>query len=147
MTLWAIEDVVPHRGSMLLVDRLLHADDDCARVEIALRPDSMFMQEGAVPCYIGLEYMAQAVAAWAGVRARVRNGPPPSGYLLGTRRYDASVPSYPAGAVLQAEARVELIHDNGMAVFNCTVQQGENVWARAQIMVYQAKHGELPPSG
>lgn len=146
MTLWPIEDVVPHRGSMLLVDRLLHADAKGARVQVTLRPDSMFLRDGAVPCYIGLEYMAQAVAAWAGARARERGAPPPGGYLLGTRCYEASVSSYPVGTVLQAEAHLELLHDNGMAVFKCTVQQGDAVWARAQIMVYQAQDGKPPPA-
>ena len=141
---WDIQDVVPHRGSMLLVDRLLHADADSATVEVVLRPDSMFMHQGQVPCYVGLEYMAQAVAAWGGAQARAGGNLPSVGYLLGTRRYDASVWSYPVGAVLQAQARMETVHQNGMAVFNCTLSLAGTPCAQAQLLVYQPGHGTGP---
>ena len=38
--------------------------------------------------WVGLEYMAQAIGAYAGYTARLRGEPVRIGYLLGTRRYE-----------------------------------------------------------
>ena len=80
----AIEQVVPHRGRMLFVDELLESDVDAVVVSAEVRPDNLFADERGVPAWVGIEYMAQAIAAWAGCRALARGEPARIGFLLPT---------------------------------------------------------------
>jgi len=90
-----------------------------------------------VPAWIGIEYMAQAIAAWAGCRALARGEPARIGLLLGTRRYHGSVGHFAIGAQLRIEARRELFGDNGMGMFSCRILEGESELARAQVSVFE----------
>jgi predicted hotdog family 3-hydroxylacyl-ACP dehydratase len=74
------------------------------RVEIG--PDSLFVQaDGGVPAWVGLEYMAQCVAAHGGLLARARGEPVKVGFLIGCRRLEFLTPGYRVGQSLIAVAR------------------------------------------
>lgn len=133
----AIESVVPHRGRMLLVHRLLARDDDSVVVGADIRADNLFADTQGVPAWIGIEYMAQAIAAWAGCRALARNEPVRIGFLLGARRYDGDPRHFAIGMTLRIEAHRELFGDNGMGMFACRILEGETELARAQVAVFE----------
>lgn len=123
-----IEDLVPHRASMLLVDRLLAEDAESVRVEAFVRREGVFVTETGLPAWVGIELMAQAVAVWAGLRRREKRESIQLGFLLGTRRYDCQLPVFPVGARLEIEARQELVSENGLAVFACAIfHEGKSV--------------------
>lgn len=132
-----ISALVPHRGPMLLVDRLLEDDAERIRVEAVIKPDQLFLTPEGMPAWVGLELMAQTVASWAGLRSLERNEPVRLGFLLGTRRYECSRPFFPLGAHLAIEARQELVAANGLAVFACQIFLGDEVIATAQLNAFQ----------
>ncbi|MDG2525334.1 hotdog family protein [Stenotrophomonas sp. HITSZ_GD] len=132
-----IEQVIPHRGMMRLIDRLLACDEDSVSAEVRVPADALFGDALGVPAWVGVEYMAQTVAAWAGHRARGRGEAPSIGFLLGTRRYQAATPRFDAGAVLRVEARCELLGDNGLGMFACRILQGDAVLATANVSVFE----------
>ena len=132
-----IEQVIPHRGTMLLVDRLLDWSDDTVAVELRVPAESPFHVDGGVPAWVGVEYMAQAVACWAGCQAREQDRPPPIGFLLGTRRYDCAVPVFASGSLLRVEARRELLGENGLGVFACRIVAGDEEIATANVSVFE----------
>ena len=53
--------------------------------ELVVPEAGLFVEDGQVPAWVGIEYMAQAIAAWAGCRARAAGKPPQLGFLLGSR--------------------------------------------------------------
>lgn len=132
-----IEPFVPHRGRMRLVDRLLHADADGVRVGLTVRAIPPLGRDGIVPAWVGVEYMAQAVSAWAGWQAAQRNEPPKLGFLLGTRRYVAHRPAFDDGAALEVDAHCELFGDNGLGMFTCRIRAGDAVVAEAALSVFE----------
>jgi predicted hotdog family 3-hydroxylacyl-ACP dehydratase len=150
-----IEQVMPHRGSMRLVDRVLAWDSEHITVAVQVPLEGPFHAEGGVPAYVGIEYMAQAVACWAGCQARLRGLPPPLGFLLGSRRYACTVPVFASGWRLRVEARRELMGDNGLGVFACRiVREGENEaeeleLASANVSVFEPPDAQayLEPQG
>jgi hypothetical protein len=95
-TLYAIEEVVPHRQDMCLLERITHWDQDTIEAELVVPEAGLFVEDGQVPAWVGIEYMAQAIAAWAGCRARAAGKPPQLGFLLGSRRYSSPRSSFPA---------------------------------------------------
>ena len=136
-----IENLIPHRGAMRLIDRVVALDDDRVVAELEVPFDGMFVRDGQVPSWIGIEYMAQAVAAWAGARQRQRGGAPRAGLLLGTRRYEAHCEGFASGTQLRVEARCELIAANGLGQFDCRVLCDGRELATARISVLD------PPDG
>ena len=132
-----IEDVVPHRAPMLLLDRLLSADEDSVVVEGGVRHGQPFATDAGVPAFVGVEVMAQAIAAWAGCRAHRLGQPVKLGFLLGTRRYACARTHFAFGARLRVEARREVMGDNGLGMFACRLWHDGEPVADALLSVFE----------
>ena len=137
MTTRAMDAWVPHRGAMSLLDDVEHCDAERVVARLRVPSSGLFAGADGVPAWIGVEYMAQAVAAWSGARARAGGGAPRAGMLLGTRRYEAAVALFPAGAVLRVVARCEARGDNGLGQFDCRIEHDGRVLATARLSVYE----------
>jgi predicted hotdog family 3-hydroxylacyl-ACP dehydratase len=139
MTLPAIQTLVPHSGAMSLLDTLLAADAETLDARVTIGPDSMFCNGGEVGAWVGVEYMAQAVAAHAGFEAGRRGEPVRVGFLLGTRRYTCTVAAFAAGSVLHIHVRRALQGDNGLGAFDCRITDGTtgDELASATVTVFQ----------
>ena len=101
-----VEDLVRHRGAALLLDKVLEAGDDylVAHVSVAEKDTFLAGAEGA-PAWTGIEYMAQAVAAFSGLQARRVDAPIPFGMLIGCRGYKSRVPEFFVGTDLVVRCR------------------------------------------
>jgi predicted hotdog family 3-hydroxylacyl-ACP dehydratase len=141
MTPQPIAPFVPHRGPMCLLDRLVEADEERAVAEVDVPFDGLFVCDGEVPAWVGIEYMAQAIAAWAGARAVRAGGRPRLGFLLGSRRYEARCAGFPSGVTLRVEARCELIGSNGLGMFDCRILLGGDTVATARVSVFEPPEG------
>ena len=136
-TMLPIDAYIPHRGAMRLIDRLVEHDADSVVVETRVPFDGLFLEAAGMPAWVGIEYMAQAIAAWAGVKAQVRGEAPKIGFLLGTRRYTCTRAHFAHGLVLRIEARREVMGDNGLGVFACRIfDRGEELVA-ALVSVFE----------
>lgn len=132
-----VSDVVPHAGAMRLIDELVEADGEHCVARATVRATQLFVDDAGMPGWVGIEYMAQTIAAWAGVRERAAGRPPGLGFLLGSRRYTCDVPAFPVGSVLTIRTQVELIGDNGLGMFACTLEMDGCDVARANVSVFQ----------
>lgn len=133
----AIADVLPHGPSMVLLDEVVENTDDSLTAAVTIRPDSPFGVAGeGVPAHVGIEYMAQACGAFAGLQAHRTGLPVRLGFLLGTRRYQALVPWLRVGWRLTVTATV-VFREGQMGVFDCRIHHDETEVAAAQISVYQ----------
>ena len=66
-----VEDVLPHAGGMVFLSRVLSHERHRTVCEVEIDRQSLLGDvSGGVPAWIGLEYMAQCVAAHGGVAAR-----------------------------------------------------------------------------
>ncbi|HSI46673.1 MAG TPA: 3-hydroxylacyl-ACP dehydratase [Ideonella sp.] len=137
---WQIHELVPHAGRMCLLDRLVSVEGETLIAEVELREDHLFLDSlgpgSGVGAWVGIEYMAQAVAAWAGAQARAAGEAPRIGFLLGSRRYRCELPRFELGQVLQVVARREYQADNGLGQFACEIRLAGRVVATAQVTVF-----------
>ncbi len=132
----AIEELVPHRAPMLLLDRIEDDGDRTTTCGLTIREDSSFVENGAVPSYLALEYMAQAVAAHAGLRD-VRKGQPVSiGYLIGARNVEFLVDEFRVGDQLRIIVS-DVWCDGELGQFEVQIESGNRRVAGAQLNVYQ----------
>jgi predicted hotdog family 3-hydroxylacyl-ACP dehydratase len=139
-----IHTLVPHSGPMSLLDTLLAADAETLEAQVRIGPESMFCSGGAVGAWVGVEYMAQAVAAHAGFAAVQRGEPVRVGFLLGSRRYACKVAAFAVGSVLNIHVQRALQGDNGLGAFDCRITDGEDgtELASATITVFQPDNVE-----
>lgn len=139
---WPLAELLPHAGDMILLDDIEHWDEDSIVALARVSGDRLFVQEdGSWPVWLGIELMAQAVAAYAGLRAKSSGEQVQLGFLLGTRKFDCNVVAFPADTLLRIMARRSLEDDNGMGVFECSMQ-ADNIDVRARLNVYRPRQVE-----
>ena len=96
-----LDSVLPHAAPMILLDDVVRIGETSVQGSVRIGEDSLFYEAPmGVPSYVGIEYIAQTVAAHAGMVAHDSGYPVRVGFLLGTRRYACSMPHFPLGALL-----------------------------------------------
>jgi predicted hotdog family 3-hydroxylacyl-ACP dehydratase len=140
VTLPDIRSLVPHAGPMVLLDRVVAVDEESLCAELEIKCDTLFCDGKEVGAWIGVEYMAQAIAAHAGYLASLRGESAKIGFLLGSRRYECNRPSFIVGEVLQVSVQRALQGENGLGAFECRIDvAGENKMANETAGIPAAK--------
>jgi predicted hotdog family 3-hydroxylacyl-ACP dehydratase len=134
---YEIVDIVPHAGKMCLLNKAVDGDTESLNCEVTIRECDLFFVDGGVDAWVGIEYMAQAVAAWAGWRARLRGETPRIGFLLGSRRYECTRPRFALGDNLQVGVHRQFQADNGIGQFDCRIAIAGQTVAHATLTVFE----------
>jgi len=143
-----IHTLVPHADPMVLLDRVITVDEESLNAEVTITPNSMFFdeQEQGVGAWVGIEYMAQAIAAYAGYQALSKGEAVRIGFLLGARRYVATCSHFLSGSVLQVYVRRVLQNQNGLGAFDCQILDVSDVsntpLATATVTVFQPEQAD-----
>ena len=132
-----IRSLIPHSGAMVLLDRVIAVDEESLCAEVRIQPDSLFCAASGVGAWVGLEYMAQTIAAFAGYTAYLRGEAVKPGFLLGARRYECTVPMFSLGSLLRVHVRRVLQSENGLGSFQCRIEHGQEEVATATLTVFQ----------
>ena len=137
-----VDTLVPHSGDLVLLDRILTADQDSLSAALTVRADGLYNHGDRVPAWVGMEYMAQAIAAFAGWHAHREQRPVQLGFLLGSRRFSYTRPDFTVGESLVVTARKLLQDDGGMGVFECILDDQQGRRAEARLNVFQPKDSD-----
>ena len=114
-----ISTLLPHVDEIVLLDTLKTVSDDSLVALTRVREDGLFNNnQNQVPSFIAVEYMAQAIAAWAGYRGQSTGLPVRNGLLLGVREFNANVDYMPVATPLEISVVLVMEMQNGMAVFD-----------------------------
>jgi predicted hotdog family 3-hydroxylacyl-ACP dehydratase len=132
-----IRSLIPQSGAMVLLDRVIAVDEESLCAEVRIRPDSLFCAADGVGAWVGLEYMAQTIAAFAGYTAYLRAEAVKPGFLLGARRYQCTLPMFSPGSLLRIYVRRLLQSDNGLGSFQCRIEHEKQEVATATLTVFQ----------
>lgn len=137
MSLPSPAELIPHQGEALLLDRIESADAGGLVASLTVRTGSAYsLPSGALAGWSGPEIMAQAVSAFATLRAGHPWNPKP-GLLLGLRVYRSEVEEFPPGARLAVEARESTRDAEGRGVFDCSIRMNEKLLASGTLTVFQ----------
>ena len=130
---YAVETLLPQSQQMVLIDNVLQAGEECIVVGLTVREDGLFSDsDHMVPAWVGLEYMAQAVAAYSGYHRKLKGQAIELGFLLGTRFYECSVDHFNCGDRLTVRAEKIIEAANDMVVFDCHLS-GHQIHAQAKL--------------
>ena len=117
-----ITELLPHRGRAVLLDRVVSHD---ARTTVCLVDPSTSVlfcdANGFVPTPVGLEYMAQTVAAHGGLLARAAGTAVRPGFFLGSRRLDFAVARFAPGEMLEVSA-THVRGSSRVLAFDCIIR-------------------------
>ena len=104
-----LEKLVPHKGKMLLLDRVTKYDLENVEIETQVDIDEscMFYDEnlGGVPVWISFEYMAQSISALSGIYGISKGEKPKVGFIMSVSGFNAHVPVFKKGDVVTIRAR------------------------------------------
>lgn len=144
---YPVADLLPHAPPMVLLDSVIGWDKGRLDAAVAIRPGIPFFRSGkGVPAHVGIEYMAQACGACAGLEALETGEAVRIGFLLGTRRYRAAVDWFTDGAQLTVSVS-EMFRDGSMGAFDCSILINGREVATAQLNVYQPNEGSATTRG
>ena len=76
-----IKDFIPQRDPIIMVDTLYGATDDEADTGLTITDDNLFCSEGLFREPGLVEHIAQSASAFAGYKARAKEGPAPIGLI------------------------------------------------------------------
>jgi predicted hotdog family 3-hydroxylacyl-ACP dehydratase len=141
----AMQEILPHEGPMVLLSRVLSHHGDLTVCAVEVDDSGMFRDEsGAVAVWMGIEYMAQCVAAHAGLVALAAGEPPRMGFLLGGRRVTFHVARFRCGDRLRVNARRVWGGPGGMASFDCSLEDATSgkLLAEGRLNCVVAEDGE-----
>ena len=131
-----ITEFLYHRAPMIFLDEIIESGPNFLVAGVHIRPGIPYFEETrGVPAWVGLEYMAQAVAAFAGIRARTDNRPIVLGMLIGCRQYSSKIPSFAPGTRIEVRIQELASVDNGLGSFDCTLTASDCI-AEGRIAVY-----------
>ncbi|MFM0501989.1 hotdog family protein [Paraburkholderia caffeinilytica] len=140
LVLQPIEAIIPHRGTMLLIDAVNTFSEESLSARATVHADAWYADaDGAMPAWIGIELMAQAIAAHVALLAMRGGGRARPGVLLGSRSYRALQASFAGGAQLLIHATELLRSEEGHGAYECTIHHGDVCCAEAVIKVFQPR--------
>ena len=128
-----VEQFIPHRNSMKLIDDIISADDNEITVKCRVTKNWPLFQEGTVNAVVLVEVLAQTAAAGIGWRERHRDTVN-RGYLVGLKKCRFYASSVPVDSELVAYSRVLRESDN-YAVIGGNVSAGDTLLFEGQVQV------------
>jgi predicted hotdog family 3-hydroxylacyl-ACP dehydratase len=141
-----IDALLPHRGTMQLLTRVLAYGEETLSAEARVDATAWYADaDGAMPAWIGIELMAQAIAAHVALRSRLEGKPVQPGVLLGARRLDVAVQAFAPDTALCVEVRETIKVDGGHGAYDCAIRTSapdSPALATAIVKVYQPDNFE-----
>ncbi|KND61948.1 3-hydroxydecanoyl-[ACP] dehydratase [Candidatus Burkholderia verschuerenii] len=138
-TLPPIDELLPHRGTMKLLDSVISFDRLSVCVSAQVNSDAWYADDdGAMPNWIGIELMAQAIGVHVSLLTGCEGGVARPGVLLGTQQYEASVNAFAAHTRLHINAKQVLRSAAGHGAYDCAISNDAGAClAHAIVKVYQ----------
>lgn len=132
---FTLDELLAHDGQMMLLDKIINFDDLSMTAEVTVRDDGLFGDTRTMPALVGIEYMAQTIAAHGSMLDKIAQRPSYLGFLLGTRAYISNVDNFLSGSVLTVTVE-KIIQEQGLGVYDCKII-APGVLVEAKLNVYQ----------
>ena len=140
-----VAELLPHAGEMVfLTDVLEHTETGTVcSVEVGAGP--FIEPDGRVGAWIGIEYMAQCIAAHGILTALDSDEPPRIGMLLGSRRIRLHSGHFETGQRLIVRAKPTWGQRSGLVAFECSLECATTgaLLAEGRLNCFLAEQGQF----
>ena len=139
---FTIEQVLPHDHPMILLDALESFCEETATCSHLITEQSLLfdLTLQGVPSYVGIEYMAQSIAAYANANERLHNRPVEIGFLVSSRKYKCDYSVFKLGMALQITVKQLYKDESGLSAFDCAIFLNDKEIASARVNVFQPEN-------
>jgi len=139
--MFSVKELIPHSGKMSLLDRVVDYGEDWLNAEVVINFDSMFCDGDKIPALVGIEYMAQAIAAFAGKNDKQLKREISIGLLIGTRKYSTNTDCFPVNSILNIYVKQIYLEDKGLGVFKCQITaKDSDLFLEANLNVFHPEN-------
>jgi predicted hotdog family 3-hydroxylacyl-ACP dehydratase len=138
-----LEDLLPQRGDMLLIQEILEVDKTEARTLCRPKPSWPMADAGGVPPLILVELAAQTAGVcngWDRIQTKGIDSEQ-MGWLVGIKKADFSIDHLPFGCDIISRARNTFRFDKLREVA-CKQHIGDRLISRITLQLYQANTDE-----
>ena len=101
--------IIPHKGKMLLLSRIISYDltEKTLCAEYDITENCIFFNPviKGVPAWVGFEFLAQAIAAFSGIRGLKPGEEPKRGYLLSISSMQIDIHFFQSGNTVQINVK------------------------------------------
>jgi predicted hotdog family 3-hydroxylacyl-ACP dehydratase len=136
---YRVEELVPHRGPMSLLDAIVDYGPDWLHASATPRPASAFALATGMPAWVGIEYMAQAASAFAGIEQVQKGIAPAIGLLIGARYYRCMQDLFPFGVTLGVRVKIAMRDTEDFAAYDCRLDLGGREIAECTLKAYRPR--------
>lgn len=135
-----LSEFVPHSSPMVLLDKIVDFEQNSLTAQFQVTDQSRFYcpELKGIESWMGIEYMAQAVAALAGVRAYLVGQPVKLGFLLGTRKFEIYQTLFATNQTYQVVITELFMDDFGLGAFDCSILHNESLVCQAKLNVFES---------
>ena len=132
-----IRALIPHAGSMCLLDEVVAWDDESITCVSNTHRDALnpLRRNGRLSSVHAFEYGAQAIAIHGGLQARAAGETAPPGYLAALRDGRLHVQWLDDLAAPLRVRAVRLFADRANNVYQCAISTGQNLVAEARVTI------------
>lgn len=136
---YRVEELVPHRGPMSLLDTIEDYGADWLRARVTPRAEAAFATPLGVPGWVGIEYMAQAASAFGGIEQVQRGERPSIGLLIGARYYRCMLDHFPFDTPLAIHVQIAMRDAQDFAAYDCRIDLGGRAIAECTLKAYRPR--------
>lgn len=140
MSFPALDELLLLTPPMLWLDEIVAYDASSLRCRLVPRAAHPFVQDGNVDPLVSLEWMGQAAAALAALRARMAGAAPSARRVVEIEVAQLASAPFISGQELWIDARLD---DDG--TFQCAVSHADGELASARIRMREHKSGSASP--
>ena len=140
-----LEELLPHRLPMILVDGIVSYDLEKKKIitSVTISDQSLFYDavNSGVPAWVGIEYMAQTAGTFSGLYQRhTGKRQIQVGFLLGTRKYESRLDFFRSGETYVIHAE-NLFATEEAGNFDCGIyDSAERLCAAAKLNVFMPEN-------
>ncbi|MDN5869327.1 MAG: hypothetical protein L0H73_01190 [Nitrococcus sp.] len=132
-------ELLPHADGAVLIDEVVADSPDQTTVIANITAAHPYFVVGrGVPVWVGMEMMAQTVAARGGLLGGSDTRRSRRGMLLGIRHYDGRVPWFTEGSRLLIHGQHAFGREGGgLAACDCRIEHDGQLLARATLVIVE----------
>ena len=138
LSTYTLEDILPHRGNMLLIDEIVEADETYAVTTSIIKPSYPLTNSSGAKSLLMVELAAQTAGVCHGLDRIKEKGVDSSkmGWLVGIKRAKFHVESIPMGTTVVT--RSENVHKyDKLREVSAVIRMGETVIGEITLQLYQ----------
>jgi predicted hotdog family 3-hydroxylacyl-ACP dehydratase len=132
----ATSELVPHKGKMLLLDRVQNysLEDVNITTEIDISHNSLFYEDdlGGIPAWVAFEYMAQSISALSGIYGRTKGDKPKVGFIMSVSGFKADIPVFKDGETVVVTVH-ETVRMDKAVTFDGVAKVGDKIAVTATL--------------